>query len=150
MAPYRTILQYYPCDTPYRAIVFQEVSRFPKSRAAKRGGGFKRGGFPIWTCPSFFLPFCPFLGLSRFFWDFPDLLRDGPGIFPIGPFPLSRPIKSAYEEQSRKGPRHNLDLSRKKWETPRFGTPPGLSSLKQNGVISAPLALGFILLQHVL
>ena len=27
------------------------------SRAAKRGGGFKRGGFPIWiwTCPSFFV-----------------------------------------------------------------------------------------------
>ena len=36
------------------------------SRAAKRGG------FPIWTCPSFFVPFCPF-------WDFPDFS----GIFPI-------------------------------------------------------------------
>ena len=56
-----------------------------------------------------------------FFWDFPDLLGDGPGIFPIGPFPLSRPIKSTNEEQCRKGPRHNLDRSRKKWETPRFG-----------------------------
>ena len=43
------------------------------SRAAKRGG-FKRGGFPIWTCPSFlnFVLFCPF-------WDFPDFS----GIFPI-------------------------------------------------------------------
>ena len=29
------------------------------SRAAKRGC-FKRGGFPIWTCPSFFVLFCPF------------------------------------------------------------------------------------------
>ena len=48
------------------------------------------------------------------------MLGDGPGIFPIRPFSLSR---SAYEEQSRKGPRHNLDLSRKKWETPRFGNP---------------------------
>ena len=99
------------------------------SRAAKRGC-FKRGGFPIWTCPSFFVLFCPFLsflGLSRFFWDFPDLLGDGPGIFPIRPFSLSRPIKSTYEEQSRKGPRHNRDLSRKKWETPRFG----LASLKR-------------------
>ena len=38
------------------------------SRAAKRGG-FKRGGFPIWTCPSFFVLFCPF---GTF-----------PGIFPI-------------------------------------------------------------------
>ena len=34
------------------------------SRAAK-GGVFKRGGFPIWTCPSFFVLFCPFS-------DFPD------------------------------------------------------------------------------
>ena len=41
------------------------------SRTAKRGG-FKRGGFPIWTCPSFFVLFCPF-------WDFPDFS----GIFPI-------------------------------------------------------------------
>ena len=34
-------------------------------------GGFKRGGFPMWTCPSFFVLFCP--------WDFPDFS----GIFPI-------------------------------------------------------------------
>ena len=46
------------------------AQRFQISRAAKRGG-FKRGGFPIWTCP-FFCPFCPF-------WDFPDFS----GIFPI-------------------------------------------------------------------
>ena len=92
------------------------------SKAAKRGG-FKRGGFPIWTCPSFFVLFCPFLGLSQFFWDFPDLLGDGPGIFPICPFPLSRPIKSTYEEQSRKGPRHNLDLSRKSGQHPGLETP---------------------------
>ena len=41
-------------------------------RAAKREG-FKRGGFPIWTCPSFFLHF------FGPFWDFPDFS----GIFPI-------------------------------------------------------------------
>ena len=41
------------------------------SRAAKRGGS-KRGGFPIWTCPSFFVLFCPS-------WDFPDFS----GILPI-------------------------------------------------------------------
>ena len=49
---------------------------------------------------------------------------DCPGIFPISPFPPSRPIRllsSTYEEQSRKGPRHNPDLSRPKWETPWFG-----------------------------
>ena len=43
----------------------------PISRAANRGG-FKQGGFPIWTCPSFFVLFRPF-------WDFPDFS----GIFPI-------------------------------------------------------------------
>ena len=82
------------------------------------------GGLPDLDLSFLFCPFMSFLGLSRFFWDFPDLLGDGPGIFPICPFPLSRLIKSTYEEQSRKGPRHNLDLSRKKRETPRFGTPP--------------------------
>ena len=69
--------------------------------------------FFVLFCPSlsFFVLFCPFR-------DFPDSLRDGPGIFPIRPFSLSRP--STYEEQSRKGPRHNLDLSRKRREAPRF------------------------------
>ena len=88
------------------------------------GGVSNGGGFPIWTCPSFFIPFCPF-------WDFPDFSGIFPicpgtlrGFSPICPFPLSRPIKSTYEEQSRKGPRHNLDLSQKKWETPGFGNPP--------------------------
>ena len=85
-------------------------------------GGFKQGGgFPIWACP-FFLSFSVIF--PDFFGDFPDLSGDSPRIFPICPFPLSRPINSTYEEQSRKGPRHNLDLSRKKWETPRFRNPP--------------------------
>ena len=35
---------------------------YPKLRAAKRGC-FKWGGFPIWTCPSFFVLFCPFPGI---------------------------------------------------------------------------------------
>ena len=78
-------------------------------------GGVSRSGLV--------LPFLSFLGLPRFFWDFPDLLGDGPGIFPICPFPFSRPNKSTYKEQSRKGPRHNLDLSQKKWETPGLETP---------------------------
>ena len=85
------------------------------------GGVSNGGGFPIWACPSFFVLFGTF---PFFFRDFPDLSGDSSGIFPICPFPLSRPINSAYEEQSRKGLRHNLDLSRKKWETPRFGNPP--------------------------
>ena len=93
-----------------------------ESRAAKRGG-FQTGGFPDLDLSFLFCPFLFFLGLSRFCWDFPDLLRDGLGIFPISPSPLSRPIKSTYEEQSRKGPRHNLDLSQKKGKHPGLETP---------------------------
>ena len=120
-----------------------------RSRAAKRGC-FKRGGFPIWTCPSFFV----LLALSRFFGDFPYLLRDGLGTFPIRPFFLSRSIKITYEEQSPKGPRHNLDLSPKKWETPGFGNPPGLASLNcaipRDYLSDTPLlhAMGFLVSQH--
>ena len=62
-------------------------------KGRQTGGGGSRSGLV--------LPFLSFLGLG-----------DGPGIFPICPFSLSRPIKSTYEEQSQKGPRHNLDLSR--------------------------------------
>ena len=98
----------------------------PSTRRSLNGGGFKRGGFPDLDLSFLFCPFLSFLGLSRFFWDFPELLRDGPGIFPICPFPLSRTIKSTYEEQSRKGPRHNLDLSQKSGKHPGL-EPPRLS-----------------------
>ena len=90
---------------------------------------FQTGGFPDLDSSFFFCPFLSLLGLSRFFRDFPDLSGDSPRIFPICPFSLSRPIKSTYEEQSRKGPRHNLDLSQKTWETPGVWKPPGLASL---------------------
>ena len=85
--------------------------------------GVSKGGVClIWTCSSFFV-------LLRPFWDFPDFSGisrfpgDGPGIFPICPLPLSRPINSTYEEQSRKGPRHISDLFQKKWEPPGLETP---------------------------
>ena len=165
------------------------------------GGGFKRGGFPIWTCPSFSvlfgskqkgpaeqvaprasslkicrfrvcvspitpwrkydsqrplfggdflgqilaadsLPgafvhsrsFLSFLGLSQFFWDFPELLGDGPGIFPICPFPLSRPIKSTYEEQSRIQRVHDTIWTFPEKSGKRGGwKPPGLASLNRRG-----------------
>ena len=62
---------------------FKQYSWFYRhSRAAKRGC-FKRGGF---SRSGLVLPFLSFLGLSRFFWDFPELLGDGLGIFPICPF----------------------------------------------------------------
>ena len=89
-----------------------------RSKAAKRGG-FQTGGLPDLDLS--FL-FCPFLSFPDFFRDFTDLLGDGPGIFGSRAFSLSLPIKSTYEEQSRKGPRCNLDLS-KKSAKPRFGNP---------------------------
>ena len=78
-------------------------------------GGVSRSGLV--------LPFLSFLGLSRFFLGFSPFARRWIGDFPDLSFSLSRPIKSPYEEQSRKGPRHNLDLSPKKWETSGFGNP---------------------------
>ena len=56
----------HPKQPPKRTFALQSASR-----AAKRGG-FQTGGFPIWTCPSFFVLFCPF-------WDFPNFC----GVFPI-------------------------------------------------------------------
>ena len=93
--------------------------------------GFQRGGeFPIWTRPSVFIPFNYVLfGTFLIFRDFPIFFGDFPG---VGPFPLSRPtnfIESAYEEQSRKGPRHKPDLSRKSEKPPGLENP-GLPSPK--------------------
>ena len=74
--------------------------------------------------------FCPFLsffvlfGTFPIFRDFPDLSGDSPGIFPICPFPLSRPIRGTVPKGSatQSGP------FPKKVETPGFETP-GLASL---------------------
>ena len=109
----------FPPELPQRPRKQPQPSRVFWSRAAKRGG------FPIWTCPSFFVLFCPF-------WDFPDFS----GIFPIcsgmvrgfSRFVLflflgllRAPTRNSPE---RVRPRHNLDLSQKKWEPPGFGNPP--------------------------
>ena len=70
-----------------------------------RNGGFSNGGgLPDLDSSVPICPFLSFLGLSRNFGDFPDLSGDCPEIFPICPFPLSRPINVTYEEQSRKCP----------------------------------------------
>ena len=82
-------------------VNFGEVFSQRQSRAAKRGG-FRTGGFPDLDSSFLFCPFLSFLGPSRFFRDFPDLLGDGPGIFLIRSFSLSRPIKTTYEEQSER------------------------------------------------
>ena len=79
------------------------------------------------TCQSRFV-LClslKFSGLSRlFFGDFPDL--------PFSSF-LAFQNKSTYKEHSRKGPRHNQDLSRKKLETPGLETPRLMSLLSNKG-----------------
>ena len=62
------------CDAESLAKRYGETYATIQSRAAKRGVS-NGGGFPIWTCPSFFVLFCAFCP----FWDFPDLSR----IFPI-------------------------------------------------------------------
>ena len=46
------------------------------------GGVSNRGGFPIWTCPSFFVLFLSFLGLSRFYLGFSRFV-----LFLCGDFP---------------------------------------------------------------
>ena len=81
------------------------------------------------TCPSFFV----------LFWDFPNFS----GIFPIysgmvrkifrdsSLFLFLGLLRATYEEQSRKGPRHNLDLSRKKVGNTQVWKHPGLASLKK-------------------
>ena len=87
---------------------------------AGRQGGFKRGGFPMWTCPFFlfvlFGIFPIFAGVSLFFRGISRLVLC-----------LSRPtclIKTTYEEQFQKGSQHNQDLSQKKWQPTPFGNPP--------------------------
>ena len=143
-----TLLETTLLRTPENCLIL--ANRFRVSESEGRecqgplNGGVSNGGV---SRSGLVLPFCPFLSfveLSRFFGDFPNLSGDSPGILPICPFPLSWPINSTSEEQSRKGPRHNLDLSRKKSETPRFGNPPSLASLK-NGALdpwSLDLRLG--------
>ena len=89
-------------------------------------GGVSNGGV---SRSGLVLPFFSFLGLSRFFWDFPDLLGDGLGIFPIRPFPLTRPIKSTYEEQSPKGSATQSRPFPKEMGNTPVWKPPGLASL---------------------
>ena len=55
----------YPPSPPPISITLMIVK-------GRQMGEVQTGVFPIWTCPSFFVLFCPF-------WDFPDFS----GIFPI-------------------------------------------------------------------
>ena len=83
---------------------------------------------------SWFGTFPIFPGFSRFVrglsGDFPDLS--------FSSFP--RLLNSTYEEQSRKGLRHNPDLSWKKWETPRFSFSQ-VSRGSEKSIAAGPLSL---------
>ena len=78
------------------------------------------------------LPFCPFssffvlLGLSRFFWDFPDLLGMVRGFSRFVTF-LFLGLLRAPTRNSPERVRDTIWTFPEKvpWETPRFGNPPG-------------------------
>ena len=102
------------------------------SRAAKRGG-FKRGGFPIWTCPSFLVLFLSF-------WDFPDFS----GIFPTCSGMVrgfSRFVLFLFlgllRAPTRNSPERVRDtiwtFPEKSGGNPRVWKPPGLASHNQRG-----------------
>ena len=90
------------------------------------GGGVSNGGV---SRSGLVLPFLSFLGLSRFFRDFPSLYGDSSGISRFVPLRLSRPVNSTYEEQSREGPTQSRPFP-KKVGNPPVWKPPGLASLK--------------------
>ena len=75
-------------------------------------GRFSNGGFPDLDLSVPVALFGPFQGFPVFFRQFSRWV-------PFFLF-LAQPIRSTYKEHSRKGPRHNQALSRRKWETPRF------------------------------
>ena len=111
------------------------------------GGGFKQGGvsrsglvLPFLSFFVFFVLFGTFpifLGFPRFAWgwigDFPDLSFSSFSAYSY---------KSTYEEQSRKGPRHNLDLSQKSGKRPGLETP--RFSFSQFTGVSGPFGLEFL------
>ena len=92
------------------------------SRASKRGC-FKQGGGGV-SRSGLVLPFLSFLGLFPIFWDFPDLRGDPPGIFRFVLFRFLGLLRAPTRNSPERVRDKNLDLSRKKWETPGFGNPP--------------------------
>ena len=137
--------------TNERAPVFYPLRHaiFP-TRERENGQGPLNGGVSNWGVSrsglvlpflSFFVPF----GTFPIFWDFPDLLGDGPGIFPICPFPLSRPIKSTYEATVPKGSATQSGPFPKKVGNTRVWKHPGLASLKMAFLESFSLKMAFSL-----
>ena len=104
-------------------LVLRPPEKDEQSRAAKRGR-FQTGGFPDLDLSFLFCPFLSFLGLSRFFRDFPDLLWDGSGFSRFVPFLFLGLLRAP----TRNSPERVRDtiwtFPEKKWETPRFGNLP--------------------------
>ena len=90
-------------------------------------GVFQTGGFPDLDLSFLFCPFLSFLGLSRFFWDFPDLLGDGPEIFPIVLF-LFLGLLRAPTRNSPERVRDTIWTFPEKSGNTRVWKPPGLAS----------------------
>ena len=116
-----------PDIAPLRILLLEVISRelVPEasfSQGPLNGGGFKRGRFPIWTCPSLFVLFRPF-------GDFPDFF----GIFPICPGTLrgfSRFVLFLFlgllTAPTRNSPERVCDTV---WTFPeKSGKPPGLET----------------------
>ena len=88
----------------------------------RQTGGFQTGGFPDLDLSFLFCPFVLF-GTFPIFLGFPDLLGHGPGIFPICPFPLSRPTLRAPTRNSPDRVRDTI------WTFPeKSGKHPGLET----------------------
>ena len=104
--------------------------RGPKypSRAAKQGR-FKRGGYPIWACPSFSVFLLSFLGLSRFFLDFPNCSGNLQGFSRFVPFLFLGLLRAP----TRNSPERVRDtiwtFPKKVGNPPVWWKPPGLASL---------------------
>ena len=91
-------------------------------------GGVSNGGVSRSGLVLPFLSFLSFLGLSRFFGNFPDLLGDGPGIFPISPF-LFLGLLRAPTRNSPERVRDTIWTFPQKVGNTRVWKPPGLASL---------------------
>ena len=92
-------------------------------------GGFQRGEFPNWTCPSFFVLFLSFLGLSRFFWTFPICSGMVRGFSRFVPF-LFLGLLRAPMRNSPERVRDTIWTFPEKSGKPPGWNPPGLASLK--------------------
>ena len=111
-------------DSGIAGKLCEPICKFKMFQGPVEGGGFKRGGFPIWisTCSSFFYPFFVLFGTFAIFRDLPDLPGDYLGISRFVPF-LFLGLLTAPTRNSPERVRETFRTFQINWETPRFGTP---------------------------